>query len=136
MSKATLIIALLATLAVTNSSYADGSARIVFLNTDSVFPKDLPFSEGVRVGNMIFLSGQIGITPGTLTLVDGGIQAEAKQTIENIRRSLEANGLSLSDIVKCTIVMADISEWSEFNTVSCTQRLRHKRTGGWCAGRG
>ena len=52
-----------------------------------------------------------------MKLADGGIVGEAKQTMENIRITLEAHGLSLKDIVKCTVMLADISEWSAFNDV-------------------
>lgn len=75
----------------------------------------LPFSEAVVVGNTIYLSGQIGNLPGQLKLAEGGIQAETKQAFENIRRVLEQNGSSLDNIVKCTIMLADINEWGDFN---------------------
>lgn len=99
------------------SVFADES--IVYLNSDSVLPKNhqLPFSEAVRVGNMVYLSGQIGIQPGTTKLVKGGIDAESKQTMDNIQASLKAHGLTMKDIVKCTIMMADIKEWRRFNQV-------------------
>jgi 2-iminobutanoate/2-iminopropanoate deaminase len=76
-----------------------------------------PFSEAVRVGNIVYLSGQIGVIPGSDKLVDGGIQAEARQTLENIRTSLEAHGLSMEHVVKCTVMLADIAEWAAFNDV-------------------
>ena len=82
-----------------------------------VFPESLPFSEAVRVGNTLHLSGQIGIVPGSMKLVPGGIRAEAKQTMENIKTVLEANGYTLDDVVKCTVMLADISEWGTFNEV-------------------
>ena len=96
---------------------ADQKPSVEFLNSGKVMPKDLPFSEAVRVGNILYLSGQLGIVPGTRTLAAGGIEAEARQALENIQTSLAAHGLSLGDIVKCTVMMADISEWATFNTV-------------------
>jgi len=90
---------------------------IEFLNSGKVLPRGLPFSEAVRVGDLLFLSGQIGIVPGTLKLVPGGIEAEARQTMENIRSCLEAHGLAMTDLVKCTVMLSDISEWSAFNEV-------------------
>lgn len=90
---------------------------IRFLNSGKVLPTTLPFSEAVRVGNTLYLSGQIGVQPGTLKLVPGGMKEEARQTLENIRTSLEANGYSMRDVVKCTVMLADIGEWAAFNEV-------------------
>ena len=90
---------------------------IEFLNSGKVLPTNLPFSEAVRVGNTLYLSGQIGIVPGTMKLVPGGMPEEAKQTMENIRISLEAHGYQMSDVVKCTVMLADIGEWSAFNQI-------------------
>jgi reactive intermediate/imine deaminase len=90
---------------------------IEFLNSGKVAPATLPFSEAVRVGDTLYLSGQIGIEPGTLKVVAGGIEAEARQTLANIRTSLEAHGYALRDVVKCTVMLADIGEWAAFNEV-------------------
>lgn len=76
---------------------------------------NLPFSDAVIVGNMIYLSGQLGNIPGSFKLVEGGIRAESKQTMENIKTVLEANGASMEDIVKCQVFIEDISEWGIFN---------------------
>src|SRR5215212_2936021 len=73
-----------------------------------------PFSEAVKVDDILFLSGMIG-TDASGRLVAGGIQAEARQTMENIRTALERNKLALTDVVKCTVMLADIAEWSAFN---------------------
>lgn len=88
-----------------------------FLNSGKVLPATLPFSEAVRVGNTIYLSGQIGIAPGTMNLVPGGIQAEARQTMENIRTTLTAHGLAMGDVVKCTVMLADMADWPAFNAI-------------------
>lgn len=77
----------------------------------------LPFSEAVRVGDLLFLSGQIGTAPGTLQLVDGGIDAESRQTIENVKAILNRHGASLDDVVKATVFLADIDEWPALNEV-------------------
>ncbi len=90
---------------------------IEFLDSGKVTPTGLPFSEAVRVGNTLYLSGQIGIKPGTLELAPGGIEAEARQTLENIRTTLQAHGFGMRDVVKCTVMLADIAEWAAFNTV-------------------
>lgn len=78
---------------------------------------DLPFSDAVRVGNLLFLSGQVGNKPGTFELIEGGTLAEARQTLENIKRVVEANGSSMDQVVKCTVMLEDMSEWSAVNEV-------------------
>jgi reactive intermediate/imine deaminase len=97
--------------------FAEQSASVQFLNSGKVLPTNLPFSEAVRVGNVLYLSGQIGIVPGGMKLAPGGIREEARQTMENIRTSLEAHGYGVNDLVKCTVMLADISEWGTFNEV-------------------
>ncbi|HEX5005112.1 MAG TPA: Rid family detoxifying hydrolase [Gemmatimonadales bacterium] len=87
-----------------------------FTSPDSVL-KGMPFSEAVQVGNLLFISGQIGSVPGTMTLAAGGIGPESRQALENIRAILERRGASLADVVKCTIFLADIGEWGAFNQV-------------------
>ena len=80
----------------------------------------LPFSEGVRVGSMIYLSGSIGNDPATGQLVPGGIAAETRQVLENIRASLERHGSGMDRIVKCLVMLADMSEWPAMNEVYVT----------------
>ncbi len=77
----------------------------------------LPFSEAVRAGDLLFLSGQIGNAPGTLHVVPGGISAEAQQALDNIRAILERHGATLDDVVKCTAFLADMHDWPAFNEV-------------------
>lgn len=84
-------------------------------NTDS--ERQLPFSDAVRVGNLLFLSGKIGNIPGTMELAPGGIQGETRQTLENIKASLERHGSSMGEVVKCTVFLADIAEWAAMNEV-------------------
>ena len=90
---------------------------VEFLNSGRVLPAGLPFSEAVRVGDLLLLSGQLGLVPGTGKLAAGGIRAETRQTMENIRTVLEAHGCSLDDLVKCTVMLADMSEWGAMNEV-------------------
>lgn len=80
----------------------------------------LPFSEAVRFDNTLYLSGAIGIDPKTNALVEGGITAETRQTMQNIDASLIKHGLNRSDVIKCTVFMADISEWQMMNDVYVT----------------
>ena len=79
----------------------------------------LPFSSAVRVGHMLYLSGQIG-TDSSNALVAGGIEAETRQTLTNIKRVLEANGSGMDRVVKCLVMLADIGEWARMNTVYVT----------------
>lgn len=81
--------------------------------------KDLPFSEAVRVGKMLHLSGMIGLE-GPMKMVPGGITAETRQAMENIKATLERYGSSLDNVIKATVMMADISEWAEMNKVYVT----------------
>ena len=69
------------------------------------------------MGNTIYLSGQIGVAPGTLQLIEGGFRDEATQAMENIRAVLQASGASMKDVVKCTVMLGDIRDWPEFNEV-------------------
>lgn len=80
----------------------------------------LPFSEAVRVGNLLMLSGQIGNLPGTLDLPEGGIQAETRQALENIRTVLERHGSSMDRVVKCTVMIDDMEQWPAMNEVYVT----------------
>jgi reactive intermediate/imine deaminase len=85
----------------------------------------LPFSDAVRVGNMLYLSGQIGVNTDNLTLVPGGIAAETRQTMENIKATLKRHGSSLNQVVKCTMMLADIGEWAAMNEVYITYFPKH-----------
>lgn len=80
----------------------------------------LPFSEAVRVGHMLYLSGQLGFDPATSKLVEGGIAAETRKTLENIKAVLEKHGSSMAEVVKCTVFLADIKEWAAMNEVYVT----------------
>ena len=77
----------------------------------------LPFAEAVRVGELLFLSGQIGVKPGTTQLVPGGLKAETTQMMDNIKATLADAGLGMDDVVKCTVMLADMSEWPAFNDI-------------------
>ncbi len=78
---------------------------------------NLPFSDVARVGNLLFLSGHLGAVPGTNSLVPGGIAAETRQALENIKRTLEANESSLDRVFKCTVMLADIGEFEPMSAV-------------------
>ncbi len=99
---------------------ASPSHEPVYLTSETTASMNLPFSDAVRVGHLLFLSGQIGNIPGTTDLAPGGIQGEARQTMENIRTVLEANGSSMDLVIKATVMLADIAEWPAFNEVYVT----------------
>ena len=96
---------------------AQDRPHVEHLNTEAALGADLPFSQAVRVGDLVFLSGALGTVPGTLSLAEGGIEGEARQTMTNIRATLEAFGMGMPDVVKCTVMLADIAEWPAFNAV-------------------
>jgi 2-iminobutanoate/2-iminopropanoate deaminase len=77
----------------------------------------MPFSEAVRADDLLFLSGMLGIPPGSSELVPGGIQPETRQTLENIRAAVIRHGGSMERIAKCTVFLADVAEWSAMNEV-------------------
>ena len=85
-----------------------------------VDPWPYPFSSAVRAGDFLFISGQIGteIVNGVPTLVTGGIEPETRQTMENIKAILaKASGLGFDRVVKCSVMMADMSEWPRMNEI-------------------
>jgi 2-iminobutanoate/2-iminopropanoate deaminase len=112
-----LAVASVALASLAQAVSAQQPPAIEFYNSGKVLPRNLPFSELVRHGNTLYLSGQIGIQPGTMKLVPGGVQEEARQTMANIRTTLEAHGYSMANLVKCTIMLADIADWQAFNEV-------------------
>ncbi|MHA7857222.1 MAG: RidA family protein [Henriciella sp.] len=75
-----------------------------------------PFSSAVEADGWIYLAGELGTTPEA-GLVPGGIEAETRQTMDNIQATLAANDLSWENVVKCTVFLADIAEWPAFNEV-------------------
>ena len=80
----------------------------------------LPFSSAVRVGNLLFLSGQVGNVQGTRQLVDTGTAGQTRQALENIKAILAFAGSSLDRAVKCTVFLADIQDFAAMNAVYAT----------------
>lgn len=96
-----------------------------YLTSPQTTSLSLPFSEAVRIGNVLYLSGMIGVVPGTMRLVPGGLEAETRQTMDNIRAVLERNGSSLDHVFRCTVMLADISSWGRLNAVYVSYFPRH-----------
>ena len=94
----------------------DHTPGVTYLNMPGA-PDGLPFSSAVRAGNTLYLSGNIGNISGTLDLAEGGITGETRQTMDNISNVLQEFGSSMDDVVKCTVFLADMSEWGAMNEV-------------------
>lgn len=90
------------------------SDRVTATYHPSLAMKGLPFSEAVRVGDLLFLSGQIGLGADG-KLAPGGIGPETRRALENIRDVLGRHGSSLDRVVKVTVMLADIAEWGAMN---------------------
>lgn len=118
------IVCFLALISCQSQSVGEQAASVKFLTSDD--SANRPFSEAVRAGNWLILSGQLGIDPETGSLAPGGIKAETRQTMENIKRTLEKYGSSMDRVVKCTVMLADISEWGAMNEVYVTYFPKHK----------
>lgn len=76
-----------------------------------------PYTPGIQVGNLVFLAGQIGLDPTTGKLIEGGIEAQVKQAMENLGRVLEEAGLGYQNVVKTTIYLTDIDDYAAVNKV-------------------
>lgn len=104
----------------TDEALSGGKADVEWLNPPGTDASSRPYSTAVRVGDMLYLSGALGIVPDTGKLAPGGIQPETRQTLENIEASLEMFGSSMDRVVKCTVFLADIAEWGAMNEVYTT----------------
>ena len=76
-----------------------------------------PYSQAVRVGNLVYTSGQIPIDPTTGAFVEGGIKEQTRQSLTNVKAILEEAGLSMSSVVKTTVFMADMNDFADMNSV-------------------
>ncbi len=117
MSRPMQLAVFVATLCVSMMAQAAGKPHVEFINSVKAKAAGYPFSQAVQVDNTLYLSGQIGIDPATGKVAEGGIAEEARQTMQNIKDLLAENGHSMSDLVKCTVMLADIKEWPAFNEV-------------------
>lgn len=95
----------------------DSNTEIIFHDTHEPKKANAPFSDAVQVGNLYFLSGQVGMNHTTRKLVEGGIEAETKQTLENIKAVLGHHDMDMSDVVKCTVILSDINDFVAFNNI-------------------
>jgi reactive intermediate/imine deaminase len=88
-----------------------------FIRSRGSIDAGLPFSDAVRAGDVLYLSGALGNVPGKMELVGGGIAGETRQMMQNIARTLEQNDLDFDAVFKCTVMLADMNEWRTFNAV-------------------
>ena len=76
-----------------------------------------PYSQGVRAGGFLFLSGQIALDPKTMTVVEGDVAAQAEQVLKNMKGALESQGLDFSDVVKTTVFIKDMNDFGKINEI-------------------
>ncbi|MBQ3805105.1 MAG: RidA family protein [Prevotella sp.] len=76
-----------------------------------------PYSQAIQVGNLVYTSGQIPIDPATGNLVEGGIKEQARQALKNIQAILQEAGLSMANVIKTTVFMADMNDFADMNAV-------------------
>ena len=75
------------------------------------------YSQAIKVGNLIFTSGQIPIDPATGSLVEGGIKEQTRQSLTNVRAVLEAAGATMANVLKTAVFMADMGDFADMNAV-------------------
>ena len=76
-----------------------------------------PYSQAIQVGNFVYASGQIPIDPATGAIVDGDIKAQTRQSLNNVKAILAEAGLSMRNVVKTTVFMADMNDFADMNSV-------------------
>lgn len=96
------------------------NSEVIFHKTHEPKKANAPFSDVVQVGDLFFLSGQVGMDHSSRKLVEGGIEAETKQTLENIKAVLSLHGLEMKNVVKCMVILDDINNFKVFNAIYTT----------------
>ena len=109
------VVAMLLSLAC--HGHAHGEEAIKRLSSEQFSQLKLPFSQAVEVKGILYLSGELGVIPGKLILVEGGVIAETRQALDNIKATLERFGSGMDKVIKCTLFLADIKEWEQVNRV-------------------
>ena len=87
------------------------------ISTDKAPAAIGPYSQGVRAGGFLFLSGQIALDPKTMTVVEGDVAAQAEQILKNMKGALESQGLDFSDVVKTTVFIKDMNDFGKINDI-------------------
>ena len=97
---------------------AKGRSKVIeVIKTDKAGPPVGPYSQGIRAGGFIFVAGEKGMDPVTKQLVAGGIEAETRRTLENIKAILEAAGSNMDWVIQTFVFMTDLSEFSKMNEI-------------------
>lgn len=104
----------LAALSLATSALADPAH---FYTSSATAALHRPFSDAVQVGEVLYLSGQIGVRPGEDQVVPGGMIPQARQVMDNIGSILAERGLGFKDVFKCQVFLADMGQWADFNAV-------------------
>jgi 2-iminobutanoate/2-iminopropanoate deaminase len=115
--KASFLIPILILGMTMQKGFTQDHPAIVFHESHEEKKRTAPFSDAVEVGNLFFLAGQIGMDHSTRNMVTGGIQAETEQAISNIREVLAQHGLTLDQVVKCTVILSTMDNFALFNEV-------------------
>jgi 2-iminobutanoate/2-iminopropanoate deaminase len=76
-----------------------------------------PYSQGIRVGNLLFVSGQLGVDPATGAFVDGGVEEQTARCLENLKAVLAESGIGLDSVVKTTVFLANMDDFAAMNQV-------------------
>jgi len=85
------------------------------VNPPRISPLVPAYSVAIRHGDTVFVSGMTGIKPGTQDIVDGGVAVQTRQTLENIRTSLQTAGATMADVGECTVFLVDMADYAEMN---------------------
>jgi len=97
---------------------AEGTSKsIQVIKTDNAGPPVGPYSQAVKAGGFVFVAGEKGMDPVTKQIVPGGIEAETRRTLENIKAILEEGGSSMDLVVSTFVFMTDLTEFSKMNGV-------------------
>ena len=87
------------------------------ISTDKAPAAIGPYSQAVKMGNLLFTSGMIPIDPATNTLVEGGIEVQARRALENVKALLEASGTSLDKVVKTVVFIKNMDDFAKVNEI-------------------
>jgi 2-iminobutanoate/2-iminopropanoate deaminase len=116
--KRTSFIIVIITLIISQASVMSGQQKsvrkvITLENT----PAKRPYSPAIEVNNTLYVSGQVAVDPSSGKLIDGGIEAQARQVLKNLENVIEKGGYKLDNVVKCTVLLSDISFYSTVNQI-------------------
>lgn len=87
------------------------------INPPGIAPLVPAYSVAIRANNLVFVSGMTGIKPGTQDIVSGGVAVQTRQTLENIRTSLQSAGATMADVAECTVFLVDMADYAAMNAV-------------------